>query len=146
MKRKRGKKIWPSLTGIWTPDLSTNSRPKFEIWERLDLSSPGFLELLDFTLTAVYQGTSLLWNFKIVFDLSIINRISLLNWRCKVGEDRIWNESLTVNTKKNIKLQTLKGNGNDRDHLLMAVFSSTYFSEKKFQNRMRNKLLLLLFS
>ena len=49
MKRKRGKKIWPSLTGIWTPDFSTNSRPKFEIWGRLDLSSPGFLELLDFT-------------------------------------------------------------------------------------------------
>ena len=48
MKRKRGKKIWPSLTGIWTPDFSTNSRPKFEIWGRLDLSSPGFLELLDF--------------------------------------------------------------------------------------------------
>ena len=50
MKRKRGKKIWPSLTGIWTPDFSTNSRPKFEIWGRLDLSSPGFLELLDFTV------------------------------------------------------------------------------------------------
>ena len=49
MKRKRGKKIWPSLTGIWTPDFSTNFRLKFEIWGRLDLSSPGFLELLDFT-------------------------------------------------------------------------------------------------
>ena len=27
----------------------------------------------------------------------------------------------------------------------MAVFSSTYFSEKKFENRMRNMLLPLLF-
>ena len=61
MKRKRGKKIWPSLTGIWTPDFSTNSRPKFEIWGRLDLSSPGFLELLDFTSKylncIIFEGT-----------------------------------------------------------------------------------------
>ena len=29
-KRKRDKKIWPSPTGIWTPDFWTSSRPQFE--------------------------------------------------------------------------------------------------------------------
>ena len=48
MKRKKNKIFWPSGAGIWTPDLWTNSRPKFGFWGRLDLSSPGFLELLDF--------------------------------------------------------------------------------------------------
>ena len=48
MKRKKNKIFWPSGAGIWTPDFWTNSLPKFEFWGRLDLSSPGFLELLDF--------------------------------------------------------------------------------------------------
>ena len=49
MKRKKDKKIWPSLTGIWTPDFWTNSRQKFEFWGRWDQWSSGFLELLYFT-------------------------------------------------------------------------------------------------
>ena len=49
MKRKKNKIFWPSGAGIWTPDFWTNSSPKFEFWGRLDLLSPGFLELLDFT-------------------------------------------------------------------------------------------------
>ena len=49
MKRKRNKKNWPSPTGIWTPDFWTNFRPKFEFLWRVDPSSSGFLELLDFT-------------------------------------------------------------------------------------------------
>ena len=56
MKRKKNKIFWPSGVGIWTPDFWTNSRPKFEFWGRLDLSSPGFLELLDFIDLATLPG------------------------------------------------------------------------------------------
>ena len=48
MKRKKEQKNWPFPAGIWTPDFWTNSRPKFKFLWRLDPSSSGFLELLDF--------------------------------------------------------------------------------------------------
>ena len=51
MKRKWDKKIWPSPTGIWTPDFWANSCPKFEFWGRLVLSSSCFLDILDFKQT-----------------------------------------------------------------------------------------------
>ena len=51
MKRKRDKRIWSSLTGIWTLDFWTSSRPWFEFWGRLDQSSSWFLKNLDFTMT-----------------------------------------------------------------------------------------------
>ena len=55
-EKKKGQKIWPSPTGIWTPDFWPNSRPKFEFWGRLVLSSSWFLDFLDF------NGYKIFWN------------------------------------------------------------------------------------
>ena len=67
MKRKRNKKIWPSPTGIWTPDFWildfwANSRPKFEFWGKLVLSSSWFLDFLDFIIDYAPALNKLLFN------------------------------------------------------------------------------------
>ena len=74
MKRKRNKKNWPSPTGIWTPDFWTNSRPKFEFLWRLDPSSSGFLELLDFICICHWFFTGLYFitmHCELYFDISV---------------------------------------------------------------------------
>ena len=48
------KKIWPSPTGIWTPDFWTSSCPQFEFWGRLELT---VIKYLDFTWVRWQQRT-----------------------------------------------------------------------------------------
>ena len=48
-KKRKWQNIWPSSTGIWTPDFWTKpSHTRFEFWKRLDQYSWRFFKNLDF--------------------------------------------------------------------------------------------------